>query len=182
VIKLLIEAGPLAVFFLTNWKAGIMAGTFTFMVATAVAAALSWHRERKLPVMPLVGCFFVLMFGGLTLWLDDDLFIKIKPTVVNLLFASVLFVGFFLRRNVLRRLLGTVLALSDEGWRILTFRWACFFLVLAVLNEVVWRTMTTDAWVNFKVFGILPLTLLFSGLQMPVILKHQIPEETAQAK
>jgi len=175
--RLLIEAGPLAVFFVTNSQAGIMAGTAVFMVATATAALLSWHLERKLPIMPMVGCFFVLLFGGLTLWLDNDLFIKLKPTVVNLLFATVLFTSLALRRNVLKRLLGTVLSLADEGWRILTLRWACFFVVLAVLNEVVWRTMTTDAWVNFKVFGILPLTLVFSALQMPVILKHQLPEE-----
>ncbi|UEM01207.1 septation protein A [Skermanella rosea] len=175
--RLLIEAGPLAVFFVTNSQAGIMVGTGAFMAATAVAVLLSWHLERKLPIMPLVGCFFVLLFGGLTLWLDDDLFIKLKPTVVNLLFATVLFTSLALRRNVMKPLLGTVLNLSEEGWRILTVRWACFFVILAVLNEVVWRTMTTDAWVNFKVFGILPLTLVFSGLQMPVIMKHQIPDE-----
>jgi intracellular septation protein len=180
--RLLIEAGPLAVFFVTNSQAGIMAGTGAFMVATAVAVLLSWHFERKLPIMPLVGCFFVLFFGGLTMWLEDDLFIKLKPTVVNLLFATVLFTSLALRRNVMKRLLGTVLSLTETGWRILTVRWACFFVVLAVLNEIVWRTMPTDAWVNFKVFGIMPLTLVFSALQMPVILKHQIPEETAQAE
>jgi intracellular septation protein len=180
--RLLIEAGPLAVFFVTNSQAGIMAGTGAFMAATGAAVLLSWHFERKLPIMPLVGCFFVLLFGGLTLWLEDDLFIKLKPTVVNLLFATVLFTSLALRRNVLKRLLGTVLSLTEAGWRILTLRWACFFVVLAVLNEVVWRTMPTDVWVNFKVFGIMPLTLVFSALQMPVILKHQIPEETAQAE
>ena len=180
--RLLIEAGPLAVFFVTNSQAGIMAGTGAFMAATAVAVLLSWHFERKLPIMPLVGCFFVLLFGGLTLWLEDDLFIKLKPTVVNLLFATVLFTSLALRRNVMKPLLGTVLSLTETGWRILTVRWACFFVVLAVLNEIVWRTMPTDAWVNFKVFGIMPLTLVFSALQMPVILKHQIPEETAQAE
>jgi intracellular septation protein len=180
--RLLIEAGPLAVFFVTNSQAGIMAGTGAFMAATGISVLLSWHFERKLPIMPMVTCFFVMLFGGLTLWLENDLFIKLKPTVVNLLFATVLFTSLALRRNVLKSLLGTVLSLSDTGWRILTLRWACFFVVLAVLNEVVWRTMPTDAWVNFKVFGIMPLTLVFSALQMPVILKHQIPEETAQAE
>jgi intracellular septation protein len=180
--RLLIEAGPLAVFFVTNTQAGIMAGTGAFMAATAVSVLLSWHLERRLPIMPLVGCFFVMLFGGLTLWLDDDLFIKLKPTFVNLLFATVLFTSLALRRNVLKPLLGAVLNLSETGWRILTLRWACFFVVLALLNEVVWRTMTTDAWVNFKVFGILPLTLVFSALQMPVIMKHQISEETARAE
>jgi intracellular septation protein len=172
-LKLLIEAGPLAVFFATNWKFGIMPGTAVFMAATLLAVLLSWRLERRLPVMPLVGCFFVLLFGGLTLWLDDDTFIKLKPTVVNLLFASVLFAGLAVRRNVLKPLFGTMLTLSDAGWRQLSLRWACFFVVLAALNEVVWRSLSTDAWVNFKVFGILPLTLLFSALQLPLILRHQ---------
>jgi intracellular septation protein len=180
--RLLIEAGPLAVFFITNSQAGIMVGTGAFMAATAASVLVSWHLERRLPIMPLVTCFFVMLFGGLTLWLENDLFIKLKPTFVNLLFATVLFTSLALRRNVLKRLLGTVLSLSDTGWRILTVRWACFFVVLAVLNEVVWRTMTTDAWVSFKVFGILPLTMVFSALQVPVVMKHQIQEEAARAE
>ncbi|HEV7369714.1 septation protein A [Arenibaculum sp.] len=175
-IRLLVEGGPLAAFFVTNAQAGIIAGTGVFMAATTVSLLFSWHLERRLPIMPLVGCFFVLLFGGLTVWLDDALFIKLKPTVVNLLFAAVLFAGLALRRNVLKPLLGTVLSLDEEGWRKLSLRWACFFVVLAVLNEVVWRTMATDAWVNFKVFGIMPLTLLFSALQMPLIMRHQTDE------
>lgn len=174
--RLLIEAGPLAAFFIANSQAGIMAGTAVFMVATTLAVLVSWHVERKIPLMPVVGAGFVLLFGGLTLWLQDDLFIKIKPTLVNLLFATVLFAAHLTRRNVLKRILGTVLSLSDEGWRTLAIRWAWFFLLLAVLNEVVWRTMSTDTWVNFKVFGIMPLTLLFSALQTPLILRHQVPD------
>lgn len=177
IVRLLIEAGPLAAFFIANARAGIMIGTAVFMVATAAALLVSWRLERRVPVMPLVGSGFVLVFGGLTLWLQDDLFIKIKPTLVNLLFATVLFIAHATRRNVLKHVLGSVLALSDEGWRVLALRWAWFFLLLAALNEAVWRTMTTDAWVNFKVFGIMPLTLLFSALQTPLILRHQIPEE-----
>ncbi|AWK86392.1 septation protein A [Azospirillum thermophilum] len=177
--RLLIEAGPLAAFFIANSRAGIMTGTAVFMVATAIAVLVSWHMERKVPIMPVVGAGFVLLFGGLTLWLQDDLFIKLKPTLVNLLFATVLFVAHLTGRNVLKRLLGTVLTLSDEGWRTLGIRWAWFFLVLAVLNEIVWRSLSTDAWVNFKVFGIMPLTLLFSALQAPLILRHQIAEESA---
>lgn len=179
--RLIIEAGPLAAFFIANSQAGIMTGTAVFMAATTVSVLVSWHVERKVPVMPVVGAGFVMLFGGLTLWLNDDLFIKLKPTLVNLLFATVLFTAHFLRRNVLKHLLGAVMALTEEGWRILGIRWAWFFLVLAVLNEVVWRSMTTDAWVNFKVFGIMPLTLLFSALQTPTILRHQIPEGTAAA-
>jgi len=175
-IRLLIEAGPLAAFFLANARAGIMTGTAVFMAATAVSLTVSWWLERRVPLMPLIGAGFVLLFGGLTLWLDDDLFIKIKPTLVNLFFAAALLIAHALRRNLLKRILGAVMALTDTGWRILALRWAVFFLVLAGLNEVVWRTMDTDAWVNFKVFGIMPLTLLFSVLQTPLILRHQVPE------
>lgn len=175
-LKLLVEAGPLAVFFFANARAGIMAGTAAFMVAIVVSLLVSWRFERRLPVMPLVGCFFVVLFGGLTLWLDDELFIKLKPTVVNLLFAAVLFAGLALRRNLMKPLLGSVLSLDEAGWRILSIRWACFFVVLAGLNEIVWRGFSTDAWVNFKVFGILPLTLAFSAFQMPLIMRHQLPE------
>lgn len=176
-LRLFVEGGPLAAFFIANARAGIMTGTGVFMAATAISLLISWKLERKLPVMPLVGCFFVLLFGGLTLWLEDELFIKLKPTVVNLLFATVLFAGLALRRNVLKPLLGSVLSMDETGWRKLSLRWACFFLVLAALNEVVWRTMPTDAWVNFKVFGIMPLTLLFSALQMPMIMRHQNEEQ-----
>ncbi len=178
--RLLTEAGPLAAFFFSNAKFGIMIGTAVFMVATLVALLVSWHFERRIPVMPVVGAGFVLLFGGLTLWMNDELFIKIKPTLVNLLFATVLFVGHFTRRNVMKHVLGTVLNLTDEGWRTLGLRWAFFFLLLAGLNEAVWRTLSTDDWVNFKVFGIMPLTLLFSMLQAPFILRHQITDEQAR--
>lgn len=180
--RLLIEAGPLAAFFIANSQAGIMIGTAVFMVATSISVLISWRFERKVPVMPVVGAGFVLLFGGLTLWLQDDLFIKIKPTLVNLLFASVLFAAHLTRRNVLKHVLGTVLNLTDAGWRTLAIRWAWFFVLLAVLNEVVWRTMTTDAWVNFKVFGIMPLTLLFSAFQAPLILRHQVAEDQPAEK
>lgn len=180
--RLLIEAGPLAAFFIANSQAGIMIGTAVFMVATSISVLISWRFERKVPVMPVVGAGFVLLFGGLTLWLQDDLFIKIKPTLVNLLFASVLFAAHLTRRNVLKHVLGTVLSLTDAGWRTLAIRWAWFFVLLAVLNEVVWRTMTTDAWVNFKVFGIMPLTLLFSAFQAPLILRHQVAEDQPAEK
>jgi intracellular septation protein len=178
-LRLALEAGPLAVFFFTNAQAGLMTGTAAFMLATALSLGLSWRLERRLPIMPLVGCGFVMLFGGLTLWLNDETFIKLKPTLVNLLFAGALFTAHFLRRNLLKRLLGTVMRLSEDGWRILALRWAFFFLALAVINEIVWRNFPTDVWVNFKVFGIMPLTLVFSALQTPLILKHQIPEDAA---
>ena len=129
--------------------------------------------------MPLVGAVFVLIFGGLTLALDDDLFIKIKPTVVNCLFATLLFAGLAWRRSLLKLLMGSVLVLDEIGWRKLTWRWAFFFVALAVLNEIVWRNFSTDVWVNFKVFGLLPLSLVFGAAQIPLILRHQIQEPAA---
>lgn len=173
-LRLALEAGPLALFFVINSRYGLMAGTGVFMAATAVALALSWLLERRLPVMPVVGCFFVLVFGGLTLWLNDELFIKIKPTVVNLLLAGTLFVGLMLKRNLLKVVLGAALDMTEAGWRILTVRWAWFFLALALLNEIVWRSFGTEMWVNFKVFGIMPLSIAFSLAQIPVIMKHQV--------
>lgn len=177
-IRLLLEAGPLVVFFVTNAKAGIMTGTAAFMVATLIALPLSWRLERRIPVMPLVGCVFVTVFGGLTLWLNDDVFIKLKPTLVNLLFASALFSAHFLKRNLLTHILGSVIELDDEGWRKLALRWAFFFVFLAAANEFVWRTFPTDIWVDFKVFGIMPLTLIFSIAQTPLILRHQRARES----
>lgn len=178
--RLAIEAGPLAVFFIINSLQGIMWGTAAFMVATSVSVVLSIRLEKRWPIMPIVSCFFVLLFGGLTLVLNDDLFIKLKPTIVNLLFAAVLFVGLVLRRQVLKVLLGTLMELTDIGWRLLTWRWAVFFVLLAALNEIVWRTMSTDFWVSFKLFGILPLTLAFSAAQIPLLLKHQPVPATAK--
>lgn len=172
-LRLAIEAGPLVVFFIANRMEGIMIGTAAFMVATLIAVGVSLKLEKRLPLMPLVSCFFVLLFGGLTLALDDALFIKIKPTVVNLLFASILFVGLATGRGFLKLLMGTMLELDDAGWRKLTLRWAVFFIVLAILNEVVWRSFSTDTWVNFKVFGLMPLTLVFAMAQVPLIMKHQ---------
>ena len=177
-VRLLTEAGPLGAFFFSNAKFGIMTGTAVFMVAIVVSLLVSWHVERRVPIMPVVGAGFVLVFGGLTLWLNDDLFIKIKPTLVNLLLAAVLFIGHAMRRNVMKHVLGTVLNLDDEGWRTLGLRWAFFFLLLAGLNEAVWRTLSTDDWVNFKVFGIMPLTLLFSMVQAPFIMRHQLTDES----
>lgn len=174
--RLAIEAGPLVIFFVTNRFYGIMVGTAAFMVATAISVAVSYRLERRVPIMPLVGCVFVMIFGGLTLFLHDAIFIKIKPTVVNLLFATVLFVGLALRRRYLKLVMGSVLQIDDDGWRLLTWRWAVFFVVLAILNEIVWRNFSTDAWVNFKVFGLMPLSMVFGLAQVPLIMRHQVPE------
>lgn len=174
--KLAIELGPLLVFFFANARFGIFAATAAFMVAITVSLGLSWWLVRKVPTMPLVTAIFVLVFGGLTLWLQDELFIKLKPTVVNGLFAAILFGGLIMGRPLLKPLLDTVLPLDAEGWRKLTWRWAWFFVLLAGLNELVWRSFPTDVWVNFKVFGIMPLTILFSLAQVPLIRRHALPE------
>lgn len=171
-LKLVLEAGPLVVFFVGNAKFGIFPATAAFMVAMVVALGASWAMTRKLPIMPLVGAVFVLIFGGLTLILQDELFIKLKPTIVNLLFAAILFGGLILRRPLLKPLLGAALTLDDRGWDILTRRWAIFFVVLAILNEVVWRGFSTEFWISFKLFGIMPLTLVFGIAQMPLIKRH----------
>ena len=178
-LRLALETGPLLVFFLTNGQFGIMPATAAFMVATPIAVALSYKLEKRIPVMPLVGCGFVMLFGGLTLWLEDEFFIKVKPTIVNLLFAAILFVGLMLKRPFLKLLMGAVLHLDDEGWRRLGLRWAVFFIVLAVLNEIVWRNFSTEFWAGFKLFGLMPLTLVFAVCQVPLITAHQIEEPAA---
>lgn len=180
-LRLGLEIGPLVVFFAVNARAGILPATAAFMVATVVALAVSYARERRFPVMPLVAGVFIMAFGALTLVLADDTFIKLKPTVANAFFALALFGGLALRRNLLKTAFGQAFRLDDEGWRRLTWRWAWFFAFLALLNEAVWRTQTTDAWVAFKVFGLMPLTLVFSLAQLPLILRHQLPDPEAGA-
>lgn len=187
ILRLLIEVGPLVLFFLVNsrWKQiapnssleNIYAATAVFMVAIVASLAVSWKTEQRLPIMPLVTAFFVLVFGGLTLILRDELFIKLKPTIVNALFAVILFGGLVLKRSLLKPLLDTAIDLSDEGWRILSLRWAFFFLFLAGLNEFVWRNFSTDTWVSFKVFGTMPITFVFLLTQAPLLQRHaRVPQ------
>ncbi len=178
-LRLVLEAGPLVVFFVTNARAGIFDATKAFMIAIVVALAGSRLLERRWPVMPLVTAVFVFVFGGLTIWLDDELFIKLKPTIVNTLFGSILLGGLLFGRSLLKPVFGTAFVLEEEGWRILTVRWACFFLALAILNEIVWRNFTTDTWVSFKVFGIMPLTVVFSLLQLPLLNRFQVGPQGA---
>ena len=177
ILKLALEIGPLALFFLTNAKAGIFWATAVFMVAILVSLTITWLLERRLPILPLVTGVFVLVFGGLTLILQDELFIKLKPTIVNTLFAIILFGGLFWGKSFLKSLMGSMFRMTDQGWRILTIRWALFFILLAVLNEIVWRNTSTDTWVSFKVFGIMPLTILFSLSLLPAMNRHQLPND-----
>jgi intracellular septation protein len=175
-VRLAIEGGPLLAFFAGNAFGGIYVGTGVFMAAVVIALIASWRLERRLPIMPLVTAVFVLVFGGLTLYYAEERFIKLKPTIVNLLFSITLFAGLLAGRPLLKHVLGTTLRMDEQGWKILTFRWALFFLFLACLNEFVWRSVSTSAWVSFKTFGILPLSLVFMLLQLGTIQRHAIPD------
>ena len=181
-IKLAIELGPLLIFFGTNALYGIYAGTAAFMVATIVSLGIAWFLYHKLPVMPLVSAVVVLAFGALTLYLQDDTFIKLKPTIVYLTFAAFLGAGLLLRKPVLELLLGSVFNLTEPGWRKLTLRWALFFIAMAVLNELVWRNVSTDVWVSFKAFGFLPLTFLFALAQVPLMQRYSAVEANKTAE
>ena len=176
IYKLLIDMGPLAVFFIFYTRSGLQASILPLMIATVIAVLFSYILEKKIPIMPTVGAGIVLIFGGLTIYFDNEVFIKMKPTIINLIFAIILYGGMLVKKPLLKILLGAALRLEEEGWRILTYRWIGFFIALAVLNEIIWRTQTTDIWVNFKVFGILPITFIFTMTQFPLIKKHQIDD------
>jgi intracellular septation protein len=171
-LKLVLELGPLALFFFANARWGIFTATGLFMVAVLVSLVLSRRLTGRWPVMPVISAVVVTVFGGLTLILHDDLFIKLKPTIVNSLFGAVLLGGLAFGRPLLAYVFDTVFNLTQEGWKKLTFRWALFFFFLALVNEVVWRTQTTDFWVAFKVFGIMPITLVFGALQYPLLQRY----------
>ena len=174
--KLLIDIGPLAVFFIFYTRSGLQASILPFMLATVIAVIFSYILEKKIPIMPTVGAGIVLLFGGLTIYFDNDVFFKMKPTIINVLFAVILYGGILINKPLLKYLLGAALKLEEAGWKILTQRWIGFFIALAVLNEIVWRTQSTDIWVNFKVFGILPITFIFTMTQFPLIKKYQIED------
>lgn len=172
-VKLALELGPLVLFFFANAKAGIFTATALFMVAVVISLGLSRIILKEWPVMPLISAVVVLIFGGLTLYWENEIFIKLKPTIVNTLFGIALLIGLAFGKPFLSIVMGSVFRLTDEGWKKLTFRWALFFFVLAALNEIVWRTQTNDVWVNFKVFGIMPLTIVFALAQAPLISKYE---------
>lgn len=191
-LKLALELGPLLVFFFANTRGEwlvekfpvlaslggpIFVATGLFMAATAVALGLSWILMRTLPIMPMVSGVVVFVFGALTLYLHDDVFIKMKPTIVNTLFGLTLLGGLLFGKALLGYVFDAAFHLDAEGWRKLTLRWGIFFLFLALANEVVWRNFSTDAWVTFKVWGIMPITLAFTLSQMPLIMRHSTDDK-----
>jgi intracellular septation protein len=201
-LKLTLDLGPLVLFFwanskphlfaplLTPWlpeglvtgeRAGIFAATAVFMVAVLIALVVSYVLTRHLPMMTMVTAVIVVVFGGLTLVLHNELFIKLKPTIIYVLFGGVLLGGLAFGKPLLGMVFDQMFHLTDEGWRKLTMRWALFFLALAVLNEIVWRNASTDTWVTFKAFGVLPLTFVFAAFQYPLLQKYAAPTDPADA-
>jgi intracellular septation protein len=178
-IKPAVDFGPLAVFFIVSKLGNIMQATAAVIVATLLALALGYWATRRVALMPLVTAIVVTIFGGLTLWFNDETFFKMKPTIVQALFAAILLGGLLLKRPTLQYVLGDTLKLTDAGWLTLTWRYAVFFIAMAVLNEIVWRHVSTDLWVDFKVFGILGLTVLFSLSQMPLLKRNMIETDEA---
>jgi intracellular septation protein len=179
-VKIALDLGPLVLFFFANSRFGIFTATATFMVAVLAALAASYVLTRRLPIMPVVTAIIVLVFGGLTLILHNDTFIKIKPTIIYALFGAVLLGGLLFGKTLLGVVFDSLFHLTEEGWRKLTVRWALFFFVLAVLNEIVRRNTSTNVWVDFKVFGVMPLTLVFGALQYPLLQKYAAAPATAE--
>ena len=196
-VKLVLDLGPLLVFFLANSRpalfapvlrpflseallsgehAGIFTATAIFIPTVVVALGIGYALTRHLPLMPLITAIVVIVFGGLTLFFQNETFIKLKPTIIYVLFGATLLIGLAFGKPLLGVVFDSVFHLTDEGWRRLTLRWGLFFLVLAVLNEIVWRTQSTDTWVTFKVFGVLPLTFVFAAMQYPLLQKYAAPE------
>ena len=176
ITKILIDIGPLAVFFIFYTRGNLQSAILPLMLATIIAVLISYLVEKKIPIMPTVGAAIILIFGGLTIYFDNEVFFKMKPTIINILFAGILYGGQMLKKPLLKHLLGATLKLKDRGWTMLTNRWIGFFIALAILNELVWRTQSTDLWVNFKVFGILPITFIFTMTQFSLIKKYLIED------
>jgi intracellular septation protein len=193
--KLALDLGPLILFFYANSRpglflplvqpffpaiaadaerSGIFVATAVFMVAVVISLIVSYVLIRRLPLMPVVSAIIVVVFGGLTLALHNDTFIKMKPTIIYVLFGAVLLGGLIFRKPLLEMVFDSVFHLTEQGWRVLTIRWSVFFFAMAILNEIVWRSFSTDTWVSFKVFGVMPLTFVFAMLQYPVLTKYAV--------
>ncbi|MGX5667229.1 septation protein A [Rhizobium daejeonense] len=195
-LKMALELGPLLVFFFGNLRGEWLAKTFPaltavggplliatalFMAATIASLIVSKIVFKHLPIMPFVSGVVVMVFGSLSIWLQDETFIKMKPTIVNTLFGVVLLGGLLFGKSLLGYVFNAAFQLDEEGWKKLTLRWGVFFLFLAVINEAVWRNFSDDVWVNFKVWGTMPITILFTLAQMPLIMRHSV-EQDAEGK
>ena len=178
-IKFITDFGPLLIFFTFYYRSekNLTVAIPPFIVATIIALAVVWFLEEKIPIVPLLGGIFITLFGGLTIYFDNPIFIYIKPTIINILFGCGLLVGkFFTDEPLLKKMLGNSLSLTEEGWKVLNSRWVYFFFGLALLNEIIWRTQSEEFWVNFKVWGILPITIIFTAFQLSVITKFKLNE------
>ena len=174
IIKLLVDIGPLAVFFVFYTRSDLQTAILPFMIATVIAVLFSYIMEKRIPIMPTVGAGIILVFGGLTIYFDNEVFFKMKPTIINILFAVILYGGVIIKKPLLKYLLGAAIKLEEEGWSILTNRWISFFIALAILNEIIWRTQSEAFWVNFKVWGLLPISFIFAASQVPLINKYKL--------
>ena len=176
-LKFITDFGPLLIFFTIYYKSGnnLTVAIPPLIIATIIAVIIMYFVEKKIPYVPLIGGIVISLFGGLTLYFDNPIFLYMKPTIVNIIFASILIISkIFFDKNFLKFFLQTAFRLNEIGWNKLNFRWAYFFIFLAVLNEIVWRTQPESTWVNFKVWGMLPITFIFTGLQLPLINSHKI--------
>ena len=176
-LKFITDFGPLLIFFTIYYKSGnnLSAAIPPLIIATLIAVTIMYFVEKKIPYVPLIGAIVISLFGGLTLYFDNPIFIYMKPTIVNIIFAVILIVSnIYFNKNFLKLFLQTAFQLNDEGWKKLNFRWAYFFIFLAILNEIVWRTQPEATWVNFKVWGMLPITIIFTVMQMPLINKYKL--------
>ncbi len=178
-IKFITDFGPLLIFFTFYYRSekNLTVAIPPFIVATLIALIVVWILEKKIPMVPLLGGIFITFFGGLTIYFDNPIFIYIKPTIINILFGIALLFGkFFTNEPILKKMLGQSIKLTDDGWKILNLRWVYFFFALALLNEIIWRTQSEEFWINFKVWGILPLTIIFTAFQVSIINKYKLNE------
>tara|TARA_B100001741_G_C16398997_1_gene526073 strand:- start:149 stop:700 length:552 start_codon:yes stop_codon:yes gene_type:complete len=178
-LKFITDFGPLLIFFFFYYDSNkdLKVAIPPFIIATIISLVVVWYLEKKIPMVPLLGGVLITFFGGLTIYFDNPVFIYIKPTIINLLFGLALLFGkYFTDEPILKKMLGKSIALTNEGWEILNKRWMLFFFALAILNELVWRTQSEEFWVNFKVWGLLPITFIFTAFQVSIITKHKIDE------
>ena len=178
-VKFVTDFGPLVVFFFYYYNSGkdLRVAIPPFIIATLIALLIVWILEKKIPMIPLIGGILITFFGGLTIYFKNPIFIYIKPTVINILFGLAIFFGrYFTNEPILKKIMGKSLSLAPEGWDLLNKRWIYFFFGVAILNECVWRTQSEEFWVNFKVWGMLPITIIFTGFQIGLINKYKINE------